>query len=46
MAKPRYVTLYGYFGATSNVRQVTVPVSADVISRVLGSVDRAKEPRR
>jgi hypothetical protein len=38
MAKPRYITLYGYFGPTSNVRQAPAALDASTVARVLGAM--------
>ncbi|WIA55485.1 hypothetical protein N6H05_21020 [Sphingobium sp. WTD-1] len=38
MRKPRYITLYGYFGPTSNVKPAPDALSADAVARVLGSL--------
>ena len=45
MAKPRYITFYGYFGRTTNVRDASVPLSSDAIARVLGAPAPRPRPR-
>lgn len=42
MAKPRYITFYGYFGPTSNVKDASVALDSDAVARIL----RAIPPRR
>lgn len=45
MRKPRYITFYGYFGPTSNVKDAPVTLNSDAIGRILSAVPapRGKE---
>lgn len=38
MAKPRYITFYGYFGRTSNVKDAPVALNSEAVARLLGAV--------
>lgn len=38
MRKPRYITLYGYFGPTSNVKDAPAALTSDAVARVLGAM--------
>ncbi|MFY9350333.1 MAG: hypothetical protein WBL20_03055 [Sphingobium sp.] len=38
MRKPRYITFYGYFGPTSNVKDAPVVLDSAAVARMLGSV--------
>lgn len=38
MRKPRYITLYGYFGPTSNVRPAPAALDASTVARILGAL--------
>lgn len=38
MPKPRYITLYGYFGPTSNVRPAPVALDGEAVARILGAI--------
>ena len=45
MKKPRYITLYGYFGRTSNVKDAPVTLDSATVTRILGAVPPARGPR-
>jgi hypothetical protein len=38
MAKPRYITFYGYFGPTSNVKDAPRALTGDAVRRILGAL--------
>ena len=44
MAKPRYITFYGYFGPTSNVKEAPIAIGSEAIGRLLKAVpDRPQD---
>lgn len=43
MRKPRYITLYGYFGPTSNVKDAPVALTSDAVARILGAMPSRPE---
>lgn len=36
----RYITYYGYFGPTSNVKSAPTALSSDVVARLLGAMPK------
>lgn len=38
MKRPRYITYYGYFGPTSNVKAAPASLDASAVARILGSL--------
>ena len=46
MAKPRYITLYGYFGRTSNVKAAPAVLDAATVGCILGAIPSRKEERK
>tara|TARA_R110000782_G_scaffold183182_1_gene273429 strand:- start:646 stop:795 length:150 start_codon:yes stop_codon:yes gene_type:complete len=37
----RYITYYGYFGPTSNVKDAPAALTGDVVARLLGAIPAA-----
>lgn len=46
MGKPRYITLYGYFGRTSNVKAAPAVLDGATVARILGAIPPRKEERK
>lgn len=46
MGKPRYITLYGYFGRTSNVKAAPASLDAVTVGRILSAIPPRKEERK
>ena len=43
MPKPRYITHYGDFGPTSNVRPAPAALSGNAVARILGAIPHRPE---
>ncbi|SCW61504.1 hypothetical protein SAMN02927924_01670 [Sphingobium faniae] len=46
MKKPRYITWYGYFGRTSNVKDAPAVLDSAMVGRILGALPPAGEKRK
>ena len=46
MAKPRYITFYGYFGPTSNVKSAPATLDSAMVSRILGAIPQREDKRK
>lgn len=46
MAKVRYITFYGYFGPTSNVKAAPASLDDAAVRRILGAIPQRKDERK
>ena len=46
MGKPRYITYYGYFGPTSNVKAAPTALDSAAVARILGAIPPQREDRK
>lgn len=46
MRKIRYITFYGYFGPTSNVKSAPAAFDSNAVSRILGAIPPRREDRK
>lgn len=46
MGKPRYITYYGYFGRTSNVKAAPAALDSANVARILGAIPPRREERK